>query len=129
MTSCIPHVPGRASDEERRPFGEVLVADVTVAMASGINRKLADTGHLRSAEKALYYAGTAWKRMRPIVPGVFAAIGNPCDGVTKRRREKKVKAAVTREDVYRFAEGALKLDYPQCAAAAVVCFEWLMRPA
>jgi hypothetical protein len=35
---------------------------------------------------------------------------------------------VTREDVYRFANGGIKLKKPEAAAAAVICFEWLQRP-
>lgn len=111
-----------------KTLGETPISAVTVKTASGVYKKLADTGALRGAEKALMYAGTAWKRMIPLYPGVFRERENPWDGVTKRRREKQVKAAVTREEVYRFAEGALVLGRPQCAAAAVLCFEWLMRP-
>ncbi len=111
-----------------KTFGETAISAVTVKTASGIYKKLADTGALRGAEKALMYAGTAWRRMMPLYPAVFRETGNPWDGVTKRRREKAVKPAVTREAVYRFAEGALAIGRPQCAAAAVLCFEWLMRP-
>ncbi len=35
---------------------------------------------------------------------------------------------MTREDVYRFANGAIKLGKPEAAGAAVICFEWLQRP-
>lgn len=111
-----------------KTFGETPVSAVTVKMASGVYKKLADGGKLRGAEKALMYMGTAWKRMIPLYPGVFNERENPWSGVTKRRREKTVKSAVSREDVYQFAEGALGLGRPQCAAAAVICFEWLMRP-
>jgi hypothetical protein len=38
------------------------------------------------------------------------------------------KAAATREQVYRFAWGAIETGCPEPAAAAVICFEWLQRP-
>jgi hypothetical protein len=41
---------------------------------------------------------------------------------------KKVKAAVTRDLVYRFAWGCIENGQPGAAAAAVTCFEWLQRP-
>ena len=111
-----------------KTFGETPVSAVSVKMATNAYKKLTDTGAMRSAEKALMYARTAWARMIPLYPAVFNERENPWDGVTKHRREKLVKGAVTREDVYAFAEGALRLGRPQCAAAAVICFEWLMRP-
>jgi len=55
-------------------------------------------------------------------------VPNPWDGVTKRRRTKGTKAAVTREQVYAFAWGCIEHGQPEAAAAAVICFEWLQRP-
>ena len=49
-------------------------------------------------------------------------------GVTLKRRVKKTKAAVTREQVYTFAWGCIDRGNPEAAAAAVICFEWLQRP-
>jgi hypothetical protein len=40
----------------------------------------------------------------------------------------KTKPAATREQVYRFAWGAINAGYPEPAAAAVICFEFLQRP-
>ena len=48
--------------------------------------------------------------------------------MTKKRRVKKIKPAATRDQVYTFAHGCLKRGYPEAAAAAVICFEWLQRP-
>jgi len=45
-----------------------------------------------------------------------------------QRRTKNKKPAVTRDDVYKFAWGAIELRRPEAAAAAVICFEWLQRP-
>jgi hypothetical protein len=56
----------------------------------------------------------------------------PCEragrGVTKDGRTKATKPAVTREQVYVFAIGAIAEGYPKAVAAAVICFEWLQRP-
>jgi hypothetical protein len=43
-------------------------------------------------------------------------------------RVKLVKPAVTREQVYAFANGCLEHGEIECAACAVICFEWLQRP-
>jgi integrase len=62
-------------------------------------------------------------------PGEFNRdLPNPWDGVTLRRRVKKKKPAVTRDQVYQFAWGCIERNRPEPAAAAVICFEWLQRP-
>jgi hypothetical protein len=43
-------------------------------------------------------------------------------------RVKLVKPAVTREQVYAFANGCLEYGEIECASCAVICFEWLQRP-
>ena len=48
--------------------------------------------------------------------------------MTKHRRTMKTKSAATREQVYQFAWGAIDAGYPESAAAAVICFEFLQRP-
>jgi hypothetical protein len=55
-------------------------------------------------------------------------VPNPWQGVTKKRRTLRTKAAATREQVYTFAWGAINAGCPEAAAAAVICFEWLQRP-
>ena len=55
-------------------------------------------------------------------------VPNPWTGVTTKRRVRKVKAAVDRDLVYEFAWKAIEAGYPEPAAAAVICFEWLQRP-
>ena len=67
--------------------------------------------------------------MNRLHPGEFdRAVPNPWDGVTRKRRVKKTKAAVTREQVYAFAWGSIEHGQSAAAAAAVICFEWLQRP-
>ncbi len=62
-------------------------------------------------------------------PGEFdREVPNPWDGVTIKRRVKAKKSAVTRDQVYAFAAGAIEHGKPEAAAAAIICFEWLQRP-
>jgi hypothetical protein len=64
-----------------------------------------------------------------LYPGVFNRdVPNPRRGVTKVRRTKAIKPAATRDQVYAFAKTAIEKGYPEAAAAAVICFEWLQRP-
>jgi hypothetical protein len=49
-------------------------------------------------------------------------------GRDKNRRAKAIKPAATRDQVYVFAGQAIEAGYPEAAAAAVICFEWLQRP-
>jgi hypothetical protein len=48
--------------------------------------------------------------------------------VNQKRRTKQARPAATREQVYRFAWGAIEAGHPEPAAAAVICFEFLQRP-
>jgi hypothetical protein len=81
----------------------------------------------RQAEKAVALCRRAWRVVHRLHPGEFDR-DVPWDGVTIKRRVNAKKPAVTREDVYRFADGAIELGRPEAAAAAVICFEWLQRP-
>ena len=83
----------------------------------------------RQAEKAVALCRRAWRVVHRLHPGEFDRdVPNPWDGVTMQRRTKNKKPAVTRDDVYKFAWGAIELRRPEAAAAAVICFEWLQRP-
>lgn len=84
---------------------------------------------LRTGEKMVGLCRKAWKVVQRLFPKDFPAdIPNPWLGVTMKTRVKKVKAAVTRDDVYTFAWGAIERGYPEVGATAVICFEWLQRP-
>jgi len=83
----------------------------------------------RQGEKAVALCRRAWKVVHRLHPSLFdPKVPNPWDGVTKQPRTKGTKAAVTREQVYKFAWGCIEQGQPEAAAAAVVCFEWLQRP-
>ncbi len=84
---------------------------------------------LRQAEKAVKLCSKAWRVVHRLHPEFFdASVPDPWAGVALKRRVKKTKAAVTREQVYQFAWGCIDRGYPEAAAAAVICFEWLQRP-
>jgi hypothetical protein len=83
----------------------------------------------RQGEKVVGLCARAWSVVHRLYPEVFnQEIPNPWRGVTKNRRTKAVKPAANREQVYTFAKSALRTGYPEAAAAAVICFEWLQRP-
>ena len=83
----------------------------------------------RQAEKAVTLCRRAWRVVHRLYPGEFSRdVPNPWDGVTMQRRIKGKKRAVTREQVYIFARGAIDRGRPEAAAAAVICYEWLQRP-
>ena len=83
----------------------------------------------RQAEKAVALCRRAWRVVHRLHSGEFDRdVPNPWIGVTIKRRTKAKKHAVTRDDVYRFAKGAIEHGKAEAAAAAVICFEWLQRP-
>jgi hypothetical protein len=84
---------------------------------------------LRQGEKAVALCRKAWRVVQRLYPKEFDnKIPNPWEGVTRERRVKKKKPAATREQVYAFAQGCIARGFPEPAAAAVICFEWLQRP-
>jgi hypothetical protein len=84
---------------------------------------------LRQGEKMVILCRRAWTVVQRLHPDAFNKdVPNPWTGVTTKRRVKKVKAAVDRDTVYEFAWKAIEAGYPEPAAAAVICFEWLQRP-
>ena len=83
----------------------------------------------RQGEKVVGLCARAWSVVHRLYPDVFNQdVPNPWRGVTKNRRTKAVKPAATRDQVYNFAKTAMDKGYPEAAAAAVICFEWLQRP-
>jgi integrase len=83
----------------------------------------------RQAEKAISLCRRAWRVVHRLYPGEFNRdVPNPWIGVTMQRRVKSKKPAVTRDQVYSFAWGAIGRGRPEAAAAAVICYEWLQRP-
>jgi hypothetical protein len=84
---------------------------------------------LRKGEKFVGLCRKAWRVVHRLYPAEFAKdVPNPWPGVTMKTRTKATKHAVTREQVYKFANGAVERGEVGAAAAAVICFEWLQRP-
>jgi hypothetical protein len=83
----------------------------------------------RQGEKVVALCRAAWRVVHRLYPDCFNRdVPNPWDGVTMDPRAKATKSAVTREQVYQFARGAVAAGRPEAAAAAVICFEFLQRP-
>ncbi|MBW5438622.1 hypothetical protein FXB41_28820 [Bradyrhizobium canariense] len=93
-------------------------------------RKLAaGKQRLRTGEKLIGLCRKAWRVVHRLYPEEFpAGVPNPWEGVTVKKRAKAKKSAVTRDEAYAFAWGAIDAGYPEAAATAVICFEWLQRP-
>jgi integrase len=84
---------------------------------------------LRTGEKMTILCRKAWRVVHRLFPEEFPKdVPNPWLGVTMKTRVKKIKNAVTREDVYAFAHGCIDHGEVEAAAVAVICFEWLQRP-
>jgi hypothetical protein len=114
----------RVGDRKTRaitPVSADKIYEIIIAGPRGIR--------LRQGEKAIALCRRAWRVVHRLYPGEFDKLGpNPWDGVTRKRRTKRTKAAVSREQVYIFAWGCIERGQPEAAAAAVICFEWLQRP-
>jgi hypothetical protein len=112
--------------------GDRSVKAITPAAADKIYERLCEGPRgerLRQAEKVVAICRGAWRVVRRLSPDAFdRAVPNPWEGVTKKRRTKGTKPAATREQVYKFAFGAIEVGRPEIGAAAVVCFEFLQRP-
>jgi len=108
-------------------IGDAKIANIAVSTAEKI---YAEFGATRMGEKVLTYCKAMWKRMQPHHPSLFRTdTPNPWEGVTRKRRKKNIKGHVERETVYAFANGAIANGRGELAAAAVLAFEWLMRPS
>lgn len=84
---------------------------------------------LRTAEKIVLLCRKAWRVVHRLYPQEFNKdVPNPWPGVTMKIRVKVTKPAATREQVYVFAHGCIECGEVECAAVAVICFEWLQRP-
>jgi len=110
--------------------GNLPVKAFGVKAALQVYKHFTDDGAMRTGEKALIYCKSVWERMRPHHPTLFRSdVPNPWEGVTKKRRDSKKKTHATRQEVYAFAHGAIDKGKPELGAAAVLAFEWFMRPS
>lgn len=113
-------------------LGDFLVSEVTPALTDKLYNRFIETPRgerLRRGEKLVILCRKAWKVVHWLHPHAFRRdVPNPWVAVAMKRRVKAVKPAVSRADVYRFAQGCIEHGQPECAAAAVICFEFLQRP-
>lgn len=114
----------------RGKIGEIRVDTITVAAAQRLYDRLIDEWSVPQANKAIRYLTPVWERLRQHYPELLGREKHsaPWLGVAKERHVRTEKKAVDRDVVYRFAEAAIADGRPECAAAAVICFEWLQRP-
>ncbi|WP_018699923.1 hypothetical protein [Amorphus coralli] len=110
--------------------GEIRVDTITVAAAQRLYDRLIDEWSVPQANKAIRYLTPVWERLRQYYPEMLGREKHsaPWLGVAKEKHVRVEKTAVDRDTVYRFAEAAIAEGRPECAAAAVICFEWLQRP-
>jgi hypothetical protein len=109
--------------QNRKPWRIGIPGDIPPSAAT--NRR----PRPRQGEKVVALCRAAWRVVHRLHPKCFdREAPNPWDGVTLDNRQKVAKPAVTREQVYQFAWGAIDTGRPEAAAAAVICFEFLQRP-
>jgi integrase len=112
--------------------GDRLVKSITPRAADKLYARFitSDKGkRLRTGEKMTILCRKAWRVVHRLFPEEFPKdVPNPWQGVTMKTRVKRKKPAVTRDQVYAFAEGCTEHGEVEAAAVAVICFEWLQRP-
>jgi hypothetical protein len=115
---------------DKARFGDAPIKNVAVNTAEKVYLHFSGEKANRMGEKVVTYCKAMWKRMRPHHPDLFRPdTPNPWEGVTVKRRTKATKGYVDRKAVYEFADGAIENGRGELAAAAVLAFEWLMRPS
>jgi len=126
---CDTEITSETSGATAR-VGDLFIGQIAVSHAEKIYHTFDDGGASRTAEKVHSYCKSMWKRMRPHHPELFRSdTPNPWEGVTLRRREKAVKGHVDRAATYSFAWGAIEKGAPELAAAAVLAYEFFLRPS
>jgi hypothetical protein len=112
--------------------GDRLVKSITPRAADKLYDKFIaspDGERLRTGEKMVGLCRKSWRVVRRLFPDQFPEdVPNPWEGVTMKGRVKAIKPAVTREQVYAFAQGCIEHGEVEAAAVSVICFEWLQRP-
>jgi integrase len=72
-------------------------------------------------------ARRAWSVVQRKHPTVVPP-GNPWAKVERVDRKRRIKPAATREEVYALSYALKELGEPHLGAAALICFEWHLRP-
>jgi hypothetical protein len=128
LMQIVLNLPTKRGDR----VGQRMIKSITPLAADKIYERVCvgpNGPRPRQGEKVVALCRAAWRVVRRLHPDCFDRdVPNPWDGVTRKRRTMNAKPAATREEVYRFAWGAIQAGHPEPAAAAVICFEFLQRP-
>jgi hypothetical protein len=82
----------------------------------------------RQGEKLVGLCASAWSVVHRLYPDAFNSdVLNPWRGVTKNRRTKAIKPAVTRDDVYAFANTAIAAGYSEAGCRSDLV--WSKNPS
>src|SRR5262249_57322541 len=101
-------------------LGDRKIKSVTPLSTEKIYYKIIDGPkgeRLRQGEKAVALCRRAWRVVHRLHPGEFNRdVPNPWNGVTLKRRVRKKKPAVSRDQAYHFACGCLARTRTDSAA-------------
>jgi len=113
-------------DKKGRRTGVKHIKSITPRIADKIYDKLVEGPkgeRIRTAEKLTVLARKAWKVVHRLYPSEFNKdLPNPWIGVTMKTHVKQIKAAVTRDQVYEFANGCIEAGEVETAAVACHLF-------
>jgi len=112
-----------------RLVADLPVSSMTPAAVDKIYEKLQDGPRgkrVRQANLSIDIARSAWAVVYRLHSSVVPA-DNPWRGVLKDLK-KKSKPAATREEAYALAYMLRDIGEPHLGAAALICFEWHLRP-
>jgi hypothetical protein len=124
VTDMVTKKGDRVGDRKVKPISPVSADKIYERIVAGPRGP-----RPRQGEKVVGLCARAWSVVHRLHPDLFNPdVPNPWRGVTKDRSNKATKPAATREQVYAFTKAATEAGYPEAAAAAVICFEWLQRP-
>lgn len=110
-------------------LGSLPAKSITPAAVDKAYRLLIDGGageRHRTANLVIDIVKKAWTVVQRRHPEQFLS-SNPFVGLV-RKHKRIIKHAVTRDEVYIFAEASVAHGHPPLGAAAIICFEWLQRP-
>jgi hypothetical protein len=113
------------------PAARLPLASITPAAVDKLYEKLLKgprkIDRVTVAGYCIDVARRAWsvvqRKHRTVVP-----VGNPWMNVERLGRKKKVKPAADRAEAYALAYALKELGEPHLGAAALICFEWHLRP-
>jgi hypothetical protein len=122
--------------------GTLPAASLSLPAVDRIYERLRDGGRVnRQADYAMDVARRAWRVVSRKHPGMFLVPVTGPDGKLQRLSinpfakmiradyERDTAKPATRAEALALAEALEKIGHPALAAGALICFEWLQRPA